>query len=354
MESDPPKKRVKFSDDYGRFITIPEDNQLGILPCPPSRKKFFDLWKRQQQRPWTNEIKVLPYLAEDRKHWKEIEKKYPALFNGLTNIILFFLLSDELARTISAERIVVYFPSIFVRIVFTAHGNMEITHNESYSHLADARFSDDPTGRKNAEQYAMSLPSINAMIEWGMKYVKDDVTIPLSERDPDYLGIMLLQFICFEGIFFTGWFAIIYAVKAKAKFPAMTSANEYIASDEADHVQNTVAAYHAISRRVSQTKVHEIFKSAVDIAKQFLYEGFPEDVPDYNIYRADVAEYIELVCNVIMGFLKYDPIYPNAKLKLSYMKNKDLNTFASFHESSDPNYRPPTSSNRYVNPFKNF
>ncbi len=332
------------------FVVIPQDSQKGILPCPTERQIFYDRWKCQQLRPWTNEIKVIPQLPQDRAHWKEIKDTHPVLYIGLTNIILFFLCSDELARDITTSKILQYFPSIWVNNMFTAHGNTEIVHNESYSLLADVRFT-DYIERQNAERYAMSLPSIKAMISWAEKYVSDDTNIPLELRDPDYLGIMLLQFICFEGIFFTGWFAIIYAVKAQGKFPALVSANEYIAPDEADHVENTVAAYHALSRHVKESLVHEIFRSAVNIAKEFLYDGFGDDVPDYDIYRGDIAEYIELVCNVILEKLKYRPLYPDAKLKLRYIKTKDFNIFASIHESSDPNYRPATSNGKAVNPF---
>ena len=334
-----------------KFRRIPEDSNRAVRPVPAERAVIHNRWKVQQLRPWTNEVKIIPYLGTDQNDWLAIQITHPILHKGLTNIIFFFLNGDEPARQITIEKILPYFDSLWVNFMLTAHGNTELVHNEAYSLLADARFN-DPTERIRAERDAMAIPAITDMMDWGLKYVNEKDNIPLEDReDPEYLGVMLLQFICFEGIFFTGWFAIIYAVKSKGKFPALTSANEYIAPDEADHVENTVALYHLLDGRISESRVHAIFREAVAIAKKFLYDGFADDVPDFDIYRDDIAEYIELVANVIMNKLHYNPIYPDAKLRLPYMKNKDFATFASIHEASDPNYRPAIYSGNLVDPF---
>jgi ribonucleotide reductase beta subunit family protein with ferritin-like domain len=338
--------------DYVYFPRIKEDDQLGMLPVPRQRDIYIKRWKAQQERHWTNEIKVTPLLAVDQADWKKIKKSMPVLYELLTNIILFFKCSDYYAGQISAQKILPHCNNVWVASMFLLHSSMETVHNESYSLLADCRFS-DPMENAHAEQIALDKPSIRKMINWAEQYV-DNGQVVLAEHDPDYLAVLILKFICFEGIFFTGWFAVIYAVKAKGLFPALCGANEYIAQDEWHHVLNSSCLYMGLSRRLSQEKVHGIFKEAVNIAQEFLYDGMSEDIPKINLSRADLAEYIELVCNIILDGLGYESAYPGAKLKLPFVKNKDLFTFASIHESNDSNYRPAISTGIAVNPFDDF
>ncbi len=132
----------------------------------------------------------------------------------------------------------------------------------------------------------------------------------------------------------------------------MLECNEYIAQDEWLHVLNNTCVYLGLSRQLQQSKVHGIFAEAVTIAKEFLHDGMSGDIPEFNLHRADLAEYIELVSNIILKGLNYEPLFPNARLKLPFVKNKDLYTFASIHESNDPNYREAVSTGAAVDPFE--
>lgn len=335
------------------FRQSSKSDQLGILPVDPSMKIYWKQYKDQEARGWTNDIKVAPTLTRDKADWKKLKNKSKYMYTLQTRILLFFKCSDKFAGIISLSNILPYCDNVWTNAMFTLHARMEIVHNESYSLLADARF-DDPKENEQMEKIALSIPSLKKMIDWAKDYTDDTANIPLTDRpDPYYFPKLLLKFICFEGVFFTPWFAVIYAVKAKGMFPALCSANEYIAQDEWYHVLNTIAVYMNLTERMPQDEVHKIFKEAVDITIEFLHDGMEEDVPEFDISKKDLIEYIKFVCNIIMKELLYDDLYPGAEMRLPFMKNKDLYTFASIHESNDPNYREAVSTGERIDPFSN-
>lgn len=336
------------------FEECEADNNLGMLPVPKSREIFYRYWKEQDALHWTNDLAVTPYLPKDKAHWETIRKNCPKIYNLLTMVIMFFKCSDIFAGEISVFKILPHCNNVWVQSMLLMHANMESTHNEAYSLIANARFC-DPEEVKDIEAKALSLRAIKRMIEWGQYYSKkfnDGVSIPDNCRPdhPEYFPVLLLRFICFEGIFFTGWFAAIYAVKAKGQFPALCNANEYIARDEWRHVMNTTVVFLNVVPKFPEDKVHEIFKEAVEIAQDFVRDAFEGDIPEYGLKTDDLCEYIEVVCNVILEGLGYRELYSSAEMKFSFMKNKDLPTFASIHETRDSNYKEPISNGEDLDP----
>lgn len=329
------------------------DDNLGMLPVPKSREIFYNYWKAQDALHWTNDLAVVPYLSKDKSHWDALSINCPRMYNLLTMIIMFFKCSDIFAGEISIFKILPHCNNVWVSAMLLMHANMESTHNEGYSHIANARFS-NPQEAAKIEKNALEFRAIKRMIEWGQYYSNknDNIDIPenCQEGHYEYFPVLLLRFICFEGIFFTGWFAVIYAVKVKGLMPALCILNEYIARDEWRHVMNTTAIFREVTPKFPEEKVHSIFKEAVGITKDFIGEAVDGDIPEFDLRVDDLCEYIEVVANIILVGLDYTELYPGAEMKLSCVKNKDLPTFASIHETRDPNYQEPISNGEDLDP----
>jgi ribonucleotide reductase beta subunit family protein with ferritin-like domain len=112
-----------------------------------------------------------------------------------------------------------------------------------------------------------------------------------------------MAYILFEGIMFSGSFASIYYNKTKGGdkiLQGLVTANEFIARDESMHVQFGILLYSKLEEKLTQKEIHNMFKKAVDIEKEFINESLPCNLIGMN--AKSMSEYIEYLADF---YLKY-------------------------------------------------
>jgi ribonucleotide reductase beta subunit family protein with ferritin-like domain len=316
-----------------RFNTLPCDANLIPIPIPKERAMFEARYKAQTLKFWQEDV-IIPNLPKDESDWEKITPDEQML---LKNILLFFSLSDRIADIIAAQGLAAYFKSIWISNMYTYHGFIETIHVRAYGKLLQIIF---PTidQLSAAQEHALSFKSIKAMVEWGAKYST------LDSRDPNYpIAEVLIACCIYEGILFTAWFAVIYHFKARSLFPALTMANEYIARDEGDHVYNHITTYnHALTGKLPQSKVHQMFSDGVELAINFLNEGMPINSTKAGLNKKDLVDHIKAYANEILTELGYSILYTGRLNKID-MSLKDSAARTSLHEATGTTYQTAIS-----------
>ena len=102
---------------------------------------------------------------------------------------------------------------------------------------------------------------------------------------------------------------------------ALGKSNELIARDEGMHWVFGVMLYHELLQKCTQDVVHQIFKEAVEIEKDFICDSLPCRLIGMN---SDLMyQYIKFVADSIILKLGYKKIY-NVQNPFTFM---DLNNF---------------------------
>ena len=157
-------------------------------------------------------------------------------------------------------------------------------------------------------------------------------------RDKPCFEKRLLAFICVEGIFFSGSFCAIYWLKNRGLMPGLSTANQFISRDENLHAEFAIELYKLTCTRIDQEIVHEIFRQAVDIEKEFVTESLPVSLLGMNC--KSMTQYIEYVCDRWLVLLGYGKIY-NASNPFPFMELISLGTKENFFEVDVTEYSRP-------------
>merc|ERR1719150_3034052 len=109
------------------------------------------------------------------------------------------------------------------------------------------------------------MPAITKKAQWALKWIKEDA--PFAQR--------LVAFAAVEGIFFSGSFCAIFWLKKRGLMPGLTFSNELISRDEGLHTDFACLLYKKIVKKLPESKVHEIIKSAVECEIDFVTDALP-------------------------------------------------------------------------------
>ena len=192
--------------------------RLSLFPVEnPGLAKFY---QAQKKVTWTaQEID----FSDDRNHAKTLD---PGTYSYIKNILFLFAQLDGIV----SENLIDNFKRETGELAkectwaCTQFATAELTHNETYSLLIKA-FVEDPVEQAKGFDSINHFPAIGDIADWSMKWM--DTSIPLAER--------VIAFACIEGIIFSSAFAAIYWLKRMNLFHGLTTANLWIARDEAIH-----------------------------------------------------------------------------------------------------------------------
>jgi ribonucleoside-diphosphate reductase beta chain len=146
----------------------------------------------------------------------------------------------------------------------------------------------------------------------------------------------LLAFVCVEGIFFSGSFCAIYWLKNRGLMPGLCTSNEFISRDENLHCEFAIELYKLACEPLAPSVVHDVFREAVDIEKEFVTESLPVSLIGMN--AGMMKEYIEYVADRWLVQLGYPKLYGKQN-PFSFMELISLNQKTSFFESTVSNYQ---------------
>ena len=197
--------------------------------------------------------------------------------------------------------------------------------SETYSLLIDTYIKDKEEKTK-LFQALNNFPCIKKKADWAKKWIND-------KRSS--FGTRLLAFACIEGIFFSGSFCSIYWLKKRQLMPGLTFSNELISRDEGMHTDFAILLYSKLNNKAKKSKVHELFKEAVEIEKEFICEALPCKLIGMNSNL--MSDYIEFVADRLLVQLGYPKLY-NKSNPFDFMEMISLQGKTNFFEKRVGDY----------------
>lgn len=339
-------------------------NRYVIFPIQD--REVWEFYKKQEANIWTAEEVD---MSTDVVHWKSVltekERHY------IKHVLAFFAASDGIvAQNVDMNFVKEVEDRGWIEALFNYQFQimMENIHNESYSLMIDVLV-EDYSERVKLFNAIETVPSIQKKAKWAIKWMgegksfstlpegvqniltnnyntlNDDMKAYVNKKEPTFAE-RLVAFAAIEGIFFSGSFCAIYWLKAgvshsaKNLMPGLCMFNALISRDEGMHQEFACLMYRREcerdpSQRLSQEKVHEIIREAVEIEQEFVSEALPVGLMGMNDNL--MKKYIESVADRLCLQLGYDKLYfteqPFTWMELISMKNK-----TNFFEERVPDY----------------
>jgi ribonucleoside-diphosphate reductase beta chain len=298
-------------------------NQFTRLPII-----HHDIWEFRETH-W--KLMWHPYeidMTNDYNDWKKLNEKEKKF---MKYILAFFAAADGIVM----KNIMTNFASEVqiseAQSFYAIQNAMEDIHSLTYAKLIETCITD------NDEKMEMfnaikTIPAIKKKAEWALKY-----TNPESNR----FAVRLVAFILIEGLFFSSSFAGIYWFKDKNILHGITASNDFIARDEALHVEFAIMLYlNYITNKLSQDEIDDIVYSALEIEKEFINESLKEDLLGMNSKL--MCQYAEFVTNRLMTQLKYTTKYSETLCPFPYMTKIGLQNQTSFFDKRPTEYQKIT------------
>jgi len=300
---------------YTDEILLKENpNRFVIFPIT-----YPDIWEAYKHHVsvfWTEE-EVGEELSKDKTDWENKLNDNERHF--IKNILAFFAASDGIVMENLATRFSNEVQIPEARFFYAYQTFIEAIHSTTYSLLIDTYITDS-NEKDHLLRAIDTIPSVKRKAEWALKWIDDEET---------HFQTRLIAFAAVEGIFFSGSFCAIYWLKKRGLMPGLTFSNELISRDEGLHTDFACLLYSYIKNRISQEEIHDMFKDAVSIEKEFILESLPVKLIGMNSDM--MGEYIEFVADRLLIQLGYDRIW-NTKNPFPWMELIGLRTKANFFE----------------------
>ncbi len=299
----------------------------------PSLIAYYD---KQMNMSW--KPSEVPFSNKDRVDWDSLSEGERKV---LTFVLAFFAQFDGIVAENIEENFTQAFGSIKeVVYVYSQFNAMEVIHNQTYS-LLIFTFISDEAERNKALRAIQNYPQVGAIMKWLQKTTKDCSDL---ER--------LIAFACLEGIVFSSAFAVIYYFKRKSKLVSLTTANEWIARDEALHTEFAIALYKFLTSTkrkepVSKEKVHQIISSCINEAcEPFIREALSLDL--IGLSADDMMTYVKCTANSLSTSLGFEKIY-DCSNPFDWMLVISLDTMTNFFENRVTAYGTSNQSSSTLN-----
>jgi ribonucleotide reductase beta subunit family protein with ferritin-like domain len=202
---------------------------------------------------------------------------------------------------------------------------IENVHAMTYSLLIET-FIKDPKRKEYLFNAIDNIPCVSKKANWALKWLNPER--PFEER--------VIAFAVIEGVFFSGSFCALFWLKSRNKMTkALGKSNELIARDEGTHTDFAVLIYEHLLNKVSQERVEEIFREAVEIEEEFICESLPCKLIGMNSEL--MREYIKYVADRLLVQLGFNKIY-SCNNPFDFMVNINLDGKSNFFESKVSEY----------------
>jgi ribonucleoside-diphosphate reductase beta chain len=315
-----------------------ERNHYVLFPI-----KYNEIWnhyKRHMSTFWTVEEVD---LSKDYKDWEKLsddEKHF------ISHVLAFFAASDGIVLENLVLRFMEEVKAPEGRCFYGFQAAIENIHSEMYSLLIDT-YIKDAVEKDRLFNAIETIPPVKKKAEWALKWMGDTSSSFITR---------VVAFAAVEGIFFSGSFCAIYWLKERSLMPGLTFSNELISRDEGLHTDFAVLLKHMMEHMsqeelkqffewedgeemdvgtISQEDVHEIFKEAVEIEKEFITDAVPCQMIGMN---ADLMkQYIEFVADRLLVQLGYDKVW-NSTNPFDFMELISMRTKTNFFEKKVGEY----------------
>jgi ribonucleotide reductase beta subunit family protein with ferritin-like domain len=123
--------------------------------------------------------------------------------------------------------------------------------------------------------------------------------------------------------------------------PGLTFSNELISRDEALHTEFAILLHNKLNKKLSQKKIHEIIKDAVDIETEFICESLPCRLIGMNSMM--MMQYIQFVADRLCLQLGADKLY-GVSNPFDFMESISLECKTNFFEKRVADYALATKT----------
>ena len=241
-----------------------------------------------------------------------------AFFAGADGIVLENLVTNFCKEVTAPE----------ARNFYGFQGMIENVHSQVYSLLIET-YVKDPKRKEELFNAIDTIPCVSKKANWALKWMNNN----------NYFEERIVAFAIVEGIFFSGSFCAIFWLKSRNKMTkALGKSNELIARDEGLHQDFAVLLYKHLNNKISQERVEEIIREAVEIEEEFICESLPCKLIGMN---SDLMrEYIKYVADRLLVQLGFSKIY-NTENPFDFMKTACLDGKTNFFEARVSEYSLP-------------
>jgi ribonucleoside-diphosphate reductase beta chain len=301
------KEQILTSDDK-RFVMFPiQDKTIWYM-----YKKQIDCFWRTEEIDLTKDLEFWNSLNEDEQFY-------------ISMILAFFAASDGIVLENLAVRFMKEVQLAEARAFYGFQIAMENIHSETYSLLIETyiKNSDEKERLFNAIE---NFPCIKKKSDWAQKWIEDDNSC---------FATRLVAFACIEGIFFSGAFCSIFWLKKRGIMPGLTFSNELISRDEALHTEFAILLYSKLENKISEEKIHQIIKNAVEIEIEFICFALPCRLIGMNSNL--MTQYIKFVADRLALQLGCSKIY-NSNNPFDFMELISIESKTNFFEKRVSEY----------------
>lgn len=295
------------------------ENPNRYVMFPLQDQEIWQHYKKMEDCFWrTEEID----LSKDLTHWNKLndnEKHF------IKMILAFFAASDGIVLENLGQRFMSEVQLPEARAAYGFQLMMENIHSETYSLLIDTYIKNENEKMKLFKAID-NFPCIKKKADWAIKWIND-------KRSS--FATRLIAFSCVEGVFFSGAFCSIYWLKKRGLMPGLTFSNELISRDEGMHTDYAVCLFHKLIRKPKKSKVHDLFKEAVTIEKEFICDALPCKLIGMN--NELMSQYIEFVADRLLVQLGYPKLF-DVSCPFDFMEMISLEGKTNFFEKRVGDY----------------
>jgi ribonucleotide reductase beta subunit family protein with ferritin-like domain len=285
-------------------------------------KKQVDCFWRPEEIDLTKDITDWNKLNSDEKHF-------------ISMVLAFFAGSDGIVMENLAVRFMNEVQLPEAKSFYSFQIAMENIHSNTYSLLIETYIKNEEQ-KSDLFQAIQKFPCIEKKATWAINWI--------GNYDVDF-ATRLIAFACIEGIFFSGSFCSIFWLKKRGLMPGLTFSNELISRDEALHTEFAVLLYSKLSNKISQEKITEIVKDAVEIEIEFICDALPCKLIGMN--STLMSQYIKFVADRLCLQLGNFKIY-NVSNPFDFMEMISLEGKTNFFEKRVGEYALANKSNKEI------
>ena len=304
------KSEPILEESLGRFTMFPV--------------QYDSVWKMYKQSVASFWVPEELDFAQDIKDFAKLKpdeqrfiKMILAFFAGADGIVI-----ENLAARFLRE---VQIPEL--RAFYAFQIAIENIHSETYS-LMIKTLVQDPSEAGKLFRAIEDIPCIQAKADWARKWICSDTST---------FAMRLVAFAVVEGIFFSGAFCSIFWLKKRGLMPGLSTANAFIARDEAKHTELAVHVYRdLLANKLDEDQVSEIVCDAVNVETDFICDSLPCAMIGIN--ADSMMQYIKFVADWLMVSLGHKKIY-SAENPFSFMEQISLQGKSNFFELRESSYQ---------------
>jgi ribonucleoside-diphosphate reductase subunit M2 len=292
---------------------------------PIEHPQIHELLQKQFANFWTvEEVDT----SEDKKHWTQVLKTNEKEFIKWT--LGFFASADGIVIENLGKRFFEDINNSEGKAFYAFQMGMEAIHSIMYSVLIDTYVS-DPKEKAKMFNAIEEIPPIKAKADWALQWISDNSNF--AKR--------CVAFAIVEGIFFSAAFCSIYWLKDRGVCPGLCLSNDFIARDEALHVEHACEQYKiGIANdpkiKLSSDEVYSMVRSAIDTEDVFINEALKFRLKGMN---ADLMkEYVRYTADHLLGMLGYQKLY-NVQNPFDFMDRISMDQLNNFFEGRSSVYQ---------------